>query len=120
MKRFGRARTQPRRDGSMNKLEASYATYLQLLKSAGEIADWSFQPEKLRLADRTFYEPDFRVIKPDGMIEFHETKGTSRKTDNYRAEDDAMVKIKVASEQHPYHFVLVWRRQSGSWELLYV
>ncbi len=103
----GRAQTQPRRDGSMNRLELEYSQRLELMRRTGQIARWDFQPEKLRLADRTFYEPDFRVVMPDGAIVFHETKGFMR--------DDAAVKIKVAAEQHPYRFVLV-RKLRGLWD----
>jgi hypothetical protein len=108
---YGRARTQPRRDGSMNRMEAQYAATLEGQRVAGAIAAWSFQPEKLRLADRTFYEPDFRVIENDGTVRFDEVKGFM--------EDDAAVKIKVAAEQHPYRFFLIRARakkHGGGWE----
>jgi len=104
----GRARTQPKRDGAMNKLETRYAAELEARRLAGEIASWSFEPEKLRLADRTFYEPDFRVVLADGLIEFHEVKGFW--------EDDARVKVKVAAEQHPYAFVGVTHSKQAGWE----
>jgi hypothetical protein len=80
----------------MNKTEELYAQVLELQKHAGEILRWDFEPEKLRLADKTFYTPDFRVILPEGTVEFHEVKGFWR--------DDARVKIKVAAELHPYIF----------------
>lgn len=108
----GRARTQPKRDGSMNGLEREYAGLLELRRIRGEIARWDFQPEKLRLADRTFYEPDFRVVMPDGTIEMHETKGT------WAGQEHNRVKIKVAAEQHPYLFVAVMKRAKklgGGW-----
>ena len=73
--------------GVMNKTEQRYAFHLAGLRQAGQIARYDFEPVKLRLADRTFYTPDFRVIIPDGTIEFHEVKGFWR--------DDARVKIKV-------------------------
>lgn len=91
----------------MNKTESLYAQHLDCLKAVGEIARWDFEPEKLRLADRTFYTPDFRVIMPDGQIHFHEVKG--------HWEDDARVKIKVAAEQHPYVFTAV-QRKGNAWK----
>lgn len=98
----GRGRTQPKRDGSMNKLEAKYAAHLTDLLNLGRVARFDFEPEKLRLADRTFYTPDFRILLPDGTVEFHETKGFWQ--------DDARVKIKVAADQHPYTFRAVqWK-----------
>jgi hypothetical protein len=77
--------------GTMNKLEARYEVeVLKPMLMAGEIADYLFEAVKLRLADRTFYTPDFVVITPE-QIEFHEVKGFW--------EDDARVKIKVAAAQ---------------------
>lgn len=92
----------------MNNLERAYSNYLEARRKAGEILRWDFEPEKLRLADRTFYTPDFRVIDSEGRIEFHETKGFMR--------DDAAVKIKVAAEQHPYVFKLVMQKR-GQWDI---
>lgn len=99
-----RARTQPKRDGSMNKLEAAYAQELERRRIAGELARWDFEPCKLRLADRTYYTPDFRVLLPDGTVEYHEVKGTWSGGEHNR------VKLKVAAEQHPYTFVCVMAR----------
>ena len=71
----------------------------------------------MRLAKRTFYEPDFMVWlwptvvvdtseDPDpypGRIEIHEVKGFWR--------DDARVKIKVAAEMFPmFKFIAVTRK----------
>lgn len=86
-----RGRARPRQvPGQMNKTEQRYAGQLDLLKHAGEIIDWRFEPFKLRLAYRTFYTPDFVVILPDGAIRIIEVKA--------HWEDDARVKIKVAAE----------------------
>ncbi len=103
----GRARTQPKRDGSMNGMETKYAAHLELLRVAGQILRWDFEPCKLRLADRTYYTPDFRVLLLDGLIEFHEVKGT------WAGQEHNRVKIKVAAEQHPYQFTAVTRDKTG-------
>ncbi len=84
------------KSGEMNKLEAEYAARLEGLKLAGEISDYRFECLKLRLADRTFYTPDFMVLRADGVFEVHEVKG--------HWEDDARVKIKVAAELYPFKF----------------
>jgi MT-A70 len=63
----------------MNKLEARFAERLRLMQRSGQIARWDLQPEKLRLADCTYYEPDFRVINNDGEVVFYETKGFMRR-----------------------------------------
>lgn len=107
-----RARVQPKRDGSMNKLELAYSRVLEERRQRGEIARWDFEPCKLRLADRTYYTPDFRVLLLDGAIEFHEVKGTWIGGEHNR------VKLKVAAEQHPYTFIAVMARAKklgGGW-----
>lgn len=101
IRRHGRALTR-RQPGEMNSLESRYAERLETMRAAGEIDAWTFDAEKLRLAKRTWYSPDFRVVMADGEIQFHETKGFMQ--------DDANVKLKVAAAIHPYRFFLVtWR-----------
>lgn len=87
------------KSGEMNRTEAKYADHLELLKRAGEISDYRFECVKLRLADKTFYTPDFMVVASDGTIEMHEVKGFW--------EDDARVKIKVAASEFPFKFVAI-------------
>ena len=95
--------------GRMNKTEARYAGHLQQLSLAGEVCYFKFESVKLRLADSTFYLPDFLVMKSDGVIEFHEVKGFMR--------DDAAVKIKVAADLFPFRFLLVKAGRKGSWDI---
>lgn len=45
--------------GQMNKTESAYCQHLELRKRAGEIVWYRFEGIKLRLADNTFYTPDF-------------------------------------------------------------
>ena len=94
--------------GKMNKTEEAFSRVLDSWKAAGEIVRWDFEPEKFRLADNTFYTPDFRVIMIDMRIIFYEVKGFWR--------DDARVKIKVAAELHPYPFRTV-RMVKGRFEI---
>lgn len=107
MKRFARVRPKP---GVMNKTERAYADLLEYRKQSGEILDWKFEALKLRLADKTFYSPDFMVVDADGFIEVHEVKGYW--------EDDARVKVKVAAEQYPFKFLAVKKvsKAKGEWE----
>lgn len=94
-----RATARPRREpGKMNKTETTYSLVLKARVRAGELAHWGFEAVKLRLADRTFYTPDFMVFLPSGLIEFHEVKGSW----NAPHQEDARVKIKVAAEQHAW------------------
>ncbi len=88
----------------MNKLEQSYSLFLE---SNPKVAWWKWEALKLRLADKTFYEPDFLVQLVTGELEVHEVKG--------HWEDDARVKIKVAAETFPFAFVAITKK-GGEWE----
>ena len=48
--------------GEMNKTESAYAEYLEQQKRQGLILWYRFEGVKLRLADKTFYTPDFAVM----------------------------------------------------------
>ena len=96
--------------GRMNKTEAAYAGLLETRKQLGEVAWYRFEGLKLRLADNTFYTPDFAVMLADGSMECHEVKG--------HWVDDARVKIKVAAEQYPFRFIAVKakpKKEGGGW-----
>jgi hypothetical protein len=98
--------------GERNRTEAAYEAYLERQKAAGEILWFRFEGLKFRLADSTFYTPDFAVMRADGQIECHEVKGHWL--------DDARVKIKIAAEQYPFLFKAVrakTKRHGGGWEL---
>jgi hypothetical protein len=85
-----KGRTRNPRDGKMNKMEANYAAELERRKANGGVAWYGFECIKLRLADNTYYIPDFLVMLNDGTMEIHETKGYW--------EDDARVKIKACAD----------------------
>lgn len=97
--------------GQMNKTEKAYGDHLEQRKIAGEVAWYKFEGVKLRLADNTFYTPDFAVMLADGQMEMHEVKG--------HWQDDARVKIKVASALYPFHFIAIKtlpKKAGGGWE----
>jgi hypothetical protein len=97
--------------GAMNKTEAAYAEYLRVLQHSGAVLWFKFEGVKLRLADNCFYSPDFAVMFSDGALEMHEVNG--------HWQDDARVKIKVASELYPFKFVAVKvkaKKNGGGWE----
>lgn len=85
--------------GEMNKTESAYAAILEREQGTGTILHYDYEPERLRLADNTYYVPDFRVIVADGTIEFHEVKAATQ-NNGFLCEDDARVKFKVAAETH--------------------
>jgi hypothetical protein len=96
--------------GVMNRTEAAYAAQLQQELHAGRILWWKFEGLKFRLADNTFYTPDFVVMTDAAVIELHEVKG-------YWI-GDAKVKIKVASDQYPFRFVAIRakaKKDGGGW-----
>lgn len=93
----------------MNKLESRYAAeYLEPQRLVDAIIEFRFEPIKIRLADRTWYSPDFLIVTSAGIMEFHEVKG--------HWEDDARVKFKVAAESHPwFQFVAVQHKAATGW-----
>jgi len=98
--------------GSMNKTEKAYSDYLSQLLMVGDIAWFQFEGVKLRLADKTFYTPDFAVMTSTGLLEMHEVKGFWR--------DDARVKIKVAAEHFPFRFIAIQaapKSRGGGWKV---
>lgn len=92
-KAFAQGRLKP---GQMNKSEAAYDAHLRRMFNAGQILWWKFEGLKLRLADNTFYTPDFAVLAADQVLECHEFKGFWQ--------DTGRVKIKVAAELYPFRF----------------
>jgi hypothetical protein len=97
--------------GEMNKTEAAYAAHLDRIKGT-VIAWYRFEGVKLRLADNTFYSPDFAVMLADGTMEMHEVKGFWQ--------DDARVKIKVAASLYPFRFLAMKpraKKHGGGWEV---
>lgn len=104
----------------MNKTESAYNDYLGLLLRAGEIDGFAFEAIKLRLADNTFFTPDFLVMAKDGVLELHDTKGTTKKL---RAsgqkeampwiEEDAKIKLKVVAELFPFRVFAVFKTSEG-------
>jgi hypothetical protein len=107
----GMARLPRDNRGGLNKLEAAYAQHLELLREAGEIVAWWPKPASWRLAaTKCFFTPDFMVQLPDGMIEFHETKGYFT--------PEAKVRTKVAADKYPFTFKVVReipKKDGGGW-----
>lgn len=93
--------------GQMNQTEMRYQERLELLKTAGEIKGYWFEPMNLKLADnKCFYRVDFMVLTKEDEIHMHEVKGFWT--------DDALVKIKVAASMFPFRFIAV-QYKNKSW-----
>lgn len=107
MQALGRLKT-----GELNKTEQAYHDHLAQRQHAGEVAWFKFEGIKFRLADNTFYTPDFAVMLADGRMQIHETKGFWT--------DDARVKIKVAAELYPFEFIAIKKKakkDGGGWQM---
>lgn len=117
--KFGRGRR--RVPGEMNKTEAAYALHLEQMKRSGLIEWFSYEGIKIKLADKTFFTPDFAVMMPNGLIELHDVKGTTRDKTTKQSkpfvhDDGSTIKIKVAAELYPFAFVVTWfDKQYGEW-----
>ena len=98
--------------GQRNKTEQSYENMLESMRTSGEVLWYKFEGLKLRLADNTFYTPDFFVMMASGQLEAHEVKGF--------AMDDSVVKIKVAAEIFPFVFKMAKvrpKKLGGGWDI---
>lgn len=98
--------------GELNKTEAAYGRHLEDLQIMGRVLWFRFEGVKLRLADNTFYTPDFAVMVADGTMEMHEVKGFWQ--------DDARAKIKIAAEMYPFRFIAVKvlpKKDGGGWSV---
>lgn len=105
------ARARATVDNYASKLERRYAVHLQALMAAGDIRGWRNESLKFRLADKTWYTPDFQVINADFSITMIEVKGI-------KWMDDARVKTKVAAELFPeFHWAAVtWNKLEHCWD----
>jgi hypothetical protein len=109
--------------GVMNKLEAKYAEYLEQQRRDGYVDCFEYEPVKFKLADKTYYTPDFVVMRPDGLIEVHDTKGTTTRRDGAGSrvkkpfyEQHSAIKIKSCAAKFPFRFFMVWMNE-GVWQL---
>ncbi|MCA1593065.1 MAG: DUF1064 domain-containing protein [Acidobacteria bacterium] len=62
-----------------SRLEADYASHLDMLKKIGEVAEWYPQQPRLDLVVNGvkvgYYTPDFEIHSPDGSVVLVDTKG---------------------------------------------
>jgi hypothetical protein len=94
----------------MNQTEKACNALLALRLHAGEILWFRFEGLRLRLADNTFYSPDFAVLAADSVMQCHEVKG--------HWTDDARAKINIAADMYPFRFLAVKKgkkAEGGGW-----
>lgn len=128
----------PDKYAGMNATERGWALLLEGVARYTEIGaarhsdivSWKYEAHKFRLADMTWFTPDFEVLYGDGHVELHEVKAVHRPTKAMRArgitkgttgwKDDARVKFKVAAETFPeYQWVAVEKQLDGSYTTTY-
>ncbi len=71
--REGKAKVRPAKRRSSRKkqpnaTEKRYMEWLDARLADGSVQRWSFQSVKLKLANNTWFEPDFWVIDADGSV----------------------------------------------------
>jgi hypothetical protein len=120
-------------NSGMNDTERKFADRLFLLKCAGEIIDYRFEPVKFMLIgniegghNAVTYTPDFMIVHPDhfeyvdvkarGKLKSVTTKsGKLRKKQWSSMEDDARVKINIVAGLHPWYEWSVYYFEQGQW-----
>lgn len=105
---YGKGGFKPRKAGERSAVEEAWDDQL---KANPEVVWYRYEGTKVRLADGTFYTPDFIVLGADGVLECHEVKQGRRQKDGQTLAtvitDGAAVKLKVAAELYPFRFRLV-------------
>lgn len=97
---------QPKSAEEMNKTEALYADYLEILRRSGQIKWFAYNSVRFKIGKGAWLKPDFAVLTIGGAFELHEVKG-------FWAEA-SRVRIKAAALQFPFRFVAV-KRVRGNW-----
>jgi len=94
-----------KRDPGMNKLEVDYSALLDQELAAGRIL-WrsAHEPLSIRLADNTFYKPDFLVMNADCELQIREVKGGYFPPKN-------KAKTKIAAELLPIPIIICRREK---------
>lgn len=107
--RLGITPSKPQQRRGMNGLERRFeAEHIKYLRTVGVVKWYAYESIKLRLADRTWFTPDFMCVTYENNIVFYEVKGFWR--------DDARVKIKVAAEQYPQFAFRSATYSDGHWQ----
>jgi hypothetical protein len=100
--------------GVMNQTETRYAELLRKRQLAGEIESFTYETLKVKVADGSWYCPDFMVIRTN-HIEFHEVKGS------YMLDRLGHSKLKQAADKYPeFRWVMqVYKNKKIGFEKVY-
>ncbi len=93
----------------MNSWEKQYAGWLATMQAGGEVLWWAFEPIRVRLADNSFFKPDFLVVWHDGEITADEIKGVEREA--------AIVRWKVAAGLIPWVTFRMLTKEGSGWKV---
>jgi hypothetical protein len=97
-------------DRFKNQWERDYASYLEQLRHLHQIEWWAYECINLRLADNTYYRPDFLVVT-ENEIQIHEVKGRMR--------NEGLVKFKIAMNCYPFFRFKMVKKINGTWSQIY-
>lgn len=96
----------------MNKTEAWFKR--EVIDQMPGVKWCKYEEIKLRLADRTWYTPDFVVGTTLGIDYVYEVKGSWKAPNQQKSR----VKLKVAAEMHQqYKFFAAVPRKGGGWDI---
>lgn len=96
----------------MNKLERAYwEGEVEPRKRTGEVVWAAFESVKFRLADNSYYTPDFVEVYATGEIVVTETKGYLREA--------ARTRFKQAAEMYGWARWRMLGRKQGDWFTMY-
>jgi hypothetical protein len=122
----------PRPPRGMSKTERSYQDRLEVLRAAGEVLAFTYEPLRLVLAPKLTWCPDFAVLRAPQheldpqrpgfyacpRVRLVEVKPRRSDGRAYWTED-SRVKVKTAAQVHGvlFEIVAVWPNGRGGWEL---
>jgi len=111
--RARKVRRRPPKQARIPETEKRYYRVLLGRQALGKIRSFEHQPmPPLTLGRNCTYTPDFRVVLPDGSVEYHEVKGAM-------LWEDSRIKWKWAGEKYQ-EFRFVWARwKNGKWKVSY-
>lgn len=108
--RFGKgAAAKPRKAGEQSKHERAYEDHLRS-RLLHDVLWFAYEGVNLKLADGSYYKPDFCVMLADGTICMDEVKpGSINAKGELRTVigDVSALKLKLADERFPFCFRLI-------------
>jgi len=103
------------RRSEMNKTEAAYGLELSVLKAAGKVEWFEFQPMRFKVGKDdsgrdAWYTPDWISMLSDGALEAVDCKGSGP------IQEASYVRIRAAALLYPIRFIIARMQKNGSFE----